>query len=127
MRFRSAKEDLHQTTLAALRGRLERLRYLADLRLASGAYEHWGMTRVYGDAQSQAALHGAHLEALDALLRAPLAELYAEGQPRGFDFARPAAEMLPPGTGALRAAHFSLVWDALASVARRRASRRPAA
>jgi len=127
MRFRSAKEDLHETTLAALRGRLERLGYLADLRLGSGAYEHWGMTRVYGDAPSQAALKDAHLEALDALLRTPLAELYAEAEPREFDFARPVAEMLPPATDALRAAHFSLVWDALASVARRRASHRPAA
>jgi hypothetical protein len=127
MRFRSAKEDLHETTLAALPGRLERLGYLADLRLESGAYEHWGMTRVYGDAPAQAVLKAAHFEALDALLRTPLAELFAEAEQQEVDFERPAAELLPPTTDVLRAAHFSLVWDALASVKRRRASHRPAA
>ena len=129
MRFRSAKEDLYATTLAALRGRLERMEYLAVLRQgqAGEQYGHWGFTRAHGEAPAQAALREAHCDALDALLRMPLPQLYAEGEQQAADFERGPAELLPPGTDALRAAHFSLVWDAMATVARRRASHRPAA
>ncbi|MDP9267526.1 MAG: hypothetical protein M3P27_04270 [Acidobacteriota bacterium] len=127
MRFRSAKEDLHETTLAALHGRLERLEYLADLRRAPDRYEHWGLARVYGEAPAQGVLREAHFDVMDALLRAPMPQVYAEGEQQAAIFERPPADLLPPGADTLRAAHFSLVWDALASVARRRASRRPTA
>jgi len=125
MTFRSAKEDLSATTLAALSGQFARMEYLAGLRTADERYEHWGLTRVYGDAPAQAALREAHNDTLDALLRMSLAEFYAEAEAQGFK--RDAAGLLPPGTDKLRSAHFSLVWDAMASVARRRASHRPAA
>ena len=128
MRFRSAKEDLEATTLHALPGQLGRLDYLAGLRQAGGGYEHWGLTQVYGEASAQAALHAAHAESAHALLQQTLPELLAEAGERAEEiFERPAAEALPERSDALRAAHFSLVWDALRSVARRRESRRPAA
>jgi hypothetical protein len=136
MRFRSAKEDLHETTLAALRGRLERLEYLAGLRRESDRYEHWGLMRVYGEAPVQGVLREAHVDVMDAVLRTPMAQVYQEAEQREAEpgaaeqqvviFERPAEELLPPGADTLRAAHFSLVWDAMASVARRRASRRRA-
>lgn len=128
MRFRSAKEDLEATTLRALRGQLGRLDYLAGLRQASGSYEHWGLEKVYGEAGAQAALREAHAASAGALLRRTLPELAAEaGERAGEIFERPAAEALPAENDALSAAHFSLVWDALRSVARHQASRRPAA
>jgi hypothetical protein len=128
MRFRSAKEDLEETTLRILPGQLGRLDYLAGLREASGDYEHWGLTKVYGEAGAQAALHAAHAESATAVLRRTLPELAAEaGERAGEVFERPAAAPRPPGRAARRAAHFSLIWDALRSVARRRESRRPAA
>lgn len=128
MRFRSAKEDLEETTLRALTGQIGRLDYLAGLRQDPGGYEHWGLTKVYGEAGAQAALGAAHAESANAILRRTLPELAAEaGERAGEIFERPAAEALPEGSDALGAAHFSLVWNALRSVARRRASRRPAA
>lgn len=124
MRFRSAKEDLQATTLAALRGPLAQLDYVASLRRGDG-YEHWGLEKVYGKEAAQAALAEVHAELVATLLREPLARLF-EQAPDAEMFERPASELLPPATGALRAQHFSLVWDALAAVARRRRSRRAA-
>lgn len=127
MRLRSAKEDLQETTLSTLPGVLDRITYLAGLRLSTGRYEHWGMARAYGEQAAQSALEEAHVKTMNAILRSPMARLYDEAGAQVEMFDRPAAELLPPATDALRAAHFSLVWDALASVARRRASRHPAA
>jgi hypothetical protein len=143
MRFRSAKEDLHQTTLAAFRGCLERMEYLAGLRQADrhvhrhadgpthgqahDRYEHWGLTRVYGEPAVQGALREAHVAVMDALLRTPMPDIYREAEQRPDIFERLPAELLPPAVDALRAAHFSLVWAAMASVAHRRASHLPAA
>jgi hypothetical protein len=127
MTFRSAANDLRGTTLAALPSPLARLAYLAALRDAKGEYGHWGLAKVYGAEEAQRVLRAAHQEALDAVLRQSLAELYAEAEKAPAMFEREAKELLPPPSGGLREAHFSLVWDALRAVARRRSSRRPAA
>lgn len=128
MRFRSLKEDLQETTLGGLPGGvLARMAYLAELRSPTAGYEHWGMARVHGEAAVQAALHEAHVETMDTVLRRPLAELYGEGEQQAGMFQRPPAELLPPATDALRAAHFNLVWDALMRVSRRRGPRHPIA
>jgi hypothetical protein len=121
-----AVRKVKQTTLAALGGRLERLEYLAGLRQESDRYEHWGLMRVYGEAPVQGVLREAHVDVMDAVLRTPMAQVYGEAEQQEAIFERPPEELLPPGADTLRAAHFSLVWDAMASVARRRASRRRA-
>src|SRR4051812_39428453 len=76
MRFRSAREDLYETTLRAFNGVLARIEYLAGLRQPSGRYEHWGMARVHGEPAVEAALQEAHVQTMNAVLRKPLAELY---------------------------------------------------
>jgi hypothetical protein len=126
MRLRSAKEDLQETTLSTFSGVLSRMVYLAGLR-SGNRYEHWGLTRVHGERAVQAALGEAHVETMNAILRRPMEQLYEEAGMRAEMFERRPAELLPPATDALRAAHFSLIWDALASVARHRAKRHPAA
>jgi len=126
MTFRSAKSDFEETTLAALPSGLERLEYLASLR-AGDEYHHWGLAKVYGAEEAERVLRAAHGEALDAVLRRRLQELYAEAEQAPEMLARAADELLPAGVDDLRKAHFNLVWDALQSVARHRSSRRPAA
>jgi hypothetical protein len=120
MKFRSAKDDLQVTTLAALRGTPARLDYVAGLRRGED-YEHWGLEKVHGREAAQAALAETHQDLTAALLREPLARIF-DAAPHPEIFARPAQEVLPADIDPLRAAHFSLVWDVLDAVARRRAS-----
>ncbi|HSE48203.1 MAG TPA: hypothetical protein VLA96_03240 [Terriglobales bacterium] len=127
MTFRSAKEDLEATTLAALRGTLAQLDYLAALRPAEGGYEHWGLTKVHGKEAAEEALAAAHREAFTRLLRQPLERTCAEQETLERVVKRSMEELLPAGTDELQRRHFSLVWDAMTSVARRRRKRLPAA
>ena len=126
MTFRSAETDLRETTLAAFSSGLARLEYLASLRTPAGQYEHWGLAKIYGAEEAERVLRVAHQQQLDAILRQPMAELYAEAEATPAVLERKAEELLPPA-GGLGEAHFSLVWGALRAVARRRRSRRPAA
>ena len=75
MTLRSALQDVKETTLAAVAGRLGKLTYLASLRRPRGGYEHWGMEAVYGLESAERALRTAHAEVVAAVLRAPLASL----------------------------------------------------
>lgn len=127
MRFRSAKEDLEGTTLAAVPGVLARLDYLSGLRQADGGYAHWGLTKTHGKEAAEKALAQAHREAIAQMLRQPLAQLYGEIDVLGKMLERTAEQLLPPGADALARAHFNLVWGAMANVARRRKPRLPAA
>lgn len=126
MRFRSAKDDLRATTLEAVSGPVAQLGYLASLR-AEGRYQHWGLAKVHGKEAAEAALLEAHREVAAQLLRQPLAELYDEIESVGRLLDHKPEELLPAETDALERAHFSLVWDVIASVARRHRSRLPAA
>ena len=75
MTLRSALQDVKETTLAAVTGRLGKLTYLASLRRTRGGYEHWGMEAVHGLESAERALRTAHAEVVAAVLRTPLASL----------------------------------------------------
>ena len=75
MTLKSALQDVKETTLAAVAGRLGKLVYLASLRRAQGRYEHWGMELVHGADSSERALKTAHGEIVAGVLRMPLASL----------------------------------------------------
>ncbi len=92
MTLRSALQDVKETTLAAVTGRLGKLTYLASLRRPRGGYEHWGMEAVYGLESAERALRTAHAEVVAAVLRAPLASLVKdlEESSRGSGVAAPA-------------------------------------
>jgi ElaB/YqjD/DUF883 family membrane-anchored ribosome-binding protein len=74
MTLKSALQDVKETTLAAVKGLLGKLAYLASLRRA-GRYEHWGMEAVHGTESSERALKTAHAEVVTGVLRTPLAKL----------------------------------------------------
>jgi hypothetical protein len=75
MTLKSALQDVKETTLAAIKGLLGKLAYLASLRKAHGRYEHWGMEAVHGVESSERALKAAHAEIVSSVLRTPLASL----------------------------------------------------
>ena len=80
MTFKSALQDVKETTLAAVTGTLGKLAYLASLRHKQGRYEHWGMETLHGAEVSERALKAAHAEILKGVLRTPLPVLEADLQ-----------------------------------------------
>lgn len=106
---------------------MARLEYLAGLRQQDGRYHHWGLQKVHGEEEAQQALAEAHREITAEVLRQPLPRLYDELESVTRMLASRASELLPPDTDPLERQHFSLIWGVMASVARRRKSRLPAA
>jgi hypothetical protein len=133
MTLRSALQDVKETTLAAVTGRLGKLTYLASLRRPRGGYEHWGMEAVYGLESAERALRTAHAEVVAAVLRAPLASLVKdlEESSRGSGVPAPAyleqmrdrfEDLLPSGRNDSPAArHLNSVLVALSSLEKNRA------
>jgi len=71
-------EDFQARTLSALSGLWTKLLYMTELRSKDGKYQHWGHSRVHGEALSQIALSKAHSELYIAVLRKPIQELVDE-------------------------------------------------
>jgi hypothetical protein len=127
MTFKSALQDLRETTLAAISGMLAKLAYLGSLRRREGGYLHWGLSLVHGEESSERALKAAQAEALSNVLRTPISELmedlressqksdktaeaYLEGMREQF------SELLPSAEDAASAAHLNSVLIALSSL-----------
>ncbi|SRR5258706_1181060 len=72
MRLRSVLEDFEANTLAAVPGLLGKLSYLAALHDGNGAYDHWGLDKVYGPDATRAAINTSHRTLLSKILRTPL-------------------------------------------------------
>jgi hypothetical protein len=139
MTLKSALQDVRETTLAAVSGLLGKLVYLASLRLQHGAYQHWGMARVYGQESADRALKTAHGEILAGVLRTPLGYLTEDLEETSRDQGVPpqkcVAEMrgqfasLVPGERADSppAAHLSSVLTALSHLEKNRGNATPSA
>jgi hypothetical protein len=74
MTLKSAFEDVIGTTLAAIRGVIAKLEYVAGLKEGK-SYAHWGLGRVYGDSAAHQALAEAHRLLFLRLLRTSLRTL----------------------------------------------------
>ena len=131
MTFKSALQDLRETTLAAVSGVLARLAYLASLRRREGGYRHWGLSLVHGEESSDRALKAAQTEVLSKVLRTPIPELvedlressqqnnttaegYIEGMRQQF------SELLPSPEDTAAAAHLNSVLIALSTLEKNR-------
>ena len=77
MTFFSAEEDFRIRTLGSLSGALQRLAYIVQLR-SQGRYEHWGLSRIHGDAAAQSAIAQNHTNTFLETLSKPLEELMSE-------------------------------------------------
>jgi hypothetical protein len=79
MRLKSAFEDFEKNTLGAVSGLLGRLFYVGRLQdgkeAGTGKYEHWGLTRVYGEDAAQNAIRTSHRMLLSEVLKKPMAAL----------------------------------------------------
>ena len=75
MRLRSAPEDFERNTLEAVHGLLGRFFYVGRLQDDEGAYEHWGMARIYGEEAAQSAIRASHRGLLSKVLKQPLPSL----------------------------------------------------
>lgn len=131
MSLYSALEDLHETTLRAFAGCLNKLEYLAGLR-KDGGYEHWGLSRVYGDSAARKALARAHRSLLSKVLAMPIRKLAEDAKQSSKVAGIPAdayverlasgsPDLLPQGPGAGSARHLSSVLHALSSLLKNRA------
>ena len=130
MTLKSIAEDLQGRTLRAVAGLLGKLRYLAGLREADGAYVHWGLSRVHGDAATQRALGEAHRGVVSRILRMPLRKLLqdvedsSESKEAQQEFLEKlnaqSAKLVPASPGAGSARHLNSVLHALASLVRNR-------
>lgn len=131
MTFKSALQDLRETTLAAISGLLAKLAYLASLRNREGGYRHWGMSLVHGEESSDRALKAAHGEVLAKVLRTPISELVNDLQESSPDGEKTAGayadgmreqvnELLPSSEDKASARHLNSVLVALSSLEKNR-------
>lgn len=127
MTLYSALEDLQGTTLRAFAGCLNKLEYLSGLRDKEGGYDHWGLTRVYGDLPAKRALARAHQSLLSKVLAMPIRSLMDDARQSGEAAGLPPAvyaerlaaaspNLLPQDPGAGCARHLSSVLHALSTL-----------
>jgi hypothetical protein len=127
MTLHSALEDLQETTLRAFVGCLNKLEYLSRLRNQEGHYEHWGLSRVYGELAAKKALARAHRSLLSKVLAMPIRKLVEDARQSSevagispADYVEKLAtanpNLLPEGPGAGSARHLSSVLHALSSL-----------
>lgn len=121
----SAAEDFKERSLRALPTLLERLAYICSLQTVSGSYEHWGLSRVFGNRLAQDAILRAHTETAMELIRVPIRDLYQEYQeavvrPEGPQVLHAESFILkaPVSGDELLSAHLRLLQNSVAAVAR---------
>lgn len=77
---KSINDRLSENALSALPGPLARLEHMAKLRGADGQYSHWGLAKMYGEADVGRSLAESHQSVLTELLGAPFPDLEQEVQ-----------------------------------------------
>ncbi len=130
MTLLSALEDFSADTLRAVPGVLQRLRYVAGLRDASGTYQHWGLERIHGSGPARRAMAEAHSLVFLELLRTPLRQIQREISLEELRSLTPASgqgsRLIPANLKGGAARHFNSALAALEALARSETSR-PAA
>jgi len=131
MRLRSASEDFETSSLAAVAGLLGRFLYVEKLYVTCGKYEHWGLTKVYGEDAAQRAIGSSHRTLLTAILRKPLAwlvidvaESCTKGQARE-EFLAALVDLQPKPASPAARAHLKSVLSALSALVESRNSPSP--
>jgi len=130
----SAIEDFKKRSLKALPTLLERLAYICSLQTEDGAYQHWGLTHVFGHRLAQDAILRAHTETAMELIRVPLRELYSEYQQAlartdGPQVLSPESLLLktPVSGDELLSAHLRLLQNSIEAVAHQERTSPPSA
>ena len=134
----SAQQDLRDTSLKSIRGGLNKLQYLADLRDSPDApYSHWGLARVHGEEAACQALAYEHRRLLTAVLASPIEKLLQDVQrcsevcgitPKLFVeklCSRKISCLLPPGSNSAMESHLNSVLSALSALVKAQADATP--
>ena len=134
----SAQQDLRDTSLKSIRGGLNKLQYLADLRDSDeSAYSHWGLSRIHGEEAASRALADEHRRLLAVLLATPVEKLLQDVQrcseargttPQLFVeklCSRKISSLLPPGSNSATERHLSSVLNALSALVNSQAGATP--
>ncbi len=128
----SPQDDFVLNTLAAVPGVLAKLHYIAGLRSSAGAYRHWGLEQVHGEAAAAQAIAHAHTDAWIQVLRTPLPALWQElrqlqdhsevHSPSDYlrDLTAQVNGMVPEGMAGGSLRHFNSILSALAALSRAR-------
>lgn len=74
----SVFQDFMKRTLNLLNGVWSRLNYIRELKTPDGSYEHWGLSKIYGERAAHDAIADIHSELYLQLLRTPLQELHEQ-------------------------------------------------
>lgn len=77
---KSISDRLNENALSTLPGPLARLEYMAKLRDAAGQYSHWGLSKMYGEADVKRGMAETHQSVLFEVLGAPFPDLEQEMQ-----------------------------------------------
>lgn len=77
MKLFGALEDFVNETLAQIPGRLKRLGFVAEMH-QGGRYQHWGLSKTYGDDVAQRAIAEAHSDSFEKVLTTPVSQLAEE-------------------------------------------------
>ncbi len=134
MRLKSALEDFEVNTLAAVPGLLGKLSYLGHLHDGEGAYQHWGLEKVYGKDAARGAITTCHRALVARILKTPLPVLLEDvGRSsanrhlatRDFLSSLQAPHSLPKSPPPAAQVHFNSVLHALLALAERRNSANP--
>jgi hypothetical protein len=131
MRSQSAYDDLVGNTLSRVFGALTRLEYVSGLRDPDGQYFHWGLARTHGEQAARNAIAEAHAQLFASILRVPLARLSEQAwntcrelslTPQLYlrQICNHRGRMVPRDASGAAVLHFSLVLDALLSLAEAR-------
>jgi hypothetical protein len=78
MNVADSLENFVRRTLGVVPGLWHKLAYLASLRKDSGEYEHWGLSKRYGNEATRSALGSAHSGVFIDVLRKPVSTLLDE-------------------------------------------------
>jgi hypothetical protein len=124
----SPLEDFVQRTLVCYPSTWQRLEYIASLRGEDSRYEHWGLSRRFGDEAAQNAMQHAHRDLMLRLLRTPLQTLMEEASGAAEQQNLPfgtyvqhlqdkVEQLLPVHLGGGSVRHFSSVLVALSALA----------
>jgi len=79
-RLLNARQDFLERTIANVPGTLRKICFLGEITSGSRGYEHWGLTRTFGEEAAQAAMGEAHTEVFLQELATPLRQLWSELQ-----------------------------------------------
>ena len=76
----SAGEDFEANTLAPIPGLLGKLCYVGTLHDGNGAYQHWGLAKIYGNDAAWGAIRMSHKTLICKILKTPIAVLLEDAR-----------------------------------------------